>query len=481
MYPKRNKSWIKHWDFIILDIASMILAFCLGYRIRMGRWFTFDNGTYLNLLLVYVAADFLVILAGNMYRNSIRRGYLVEFGRTIVQIIIVTGIVSGWFFVQKRGAVFSRLMVLYTFLIYLLISYVLRILRKYYLRTHPDRGRKKEPLVVFTLSALAPDVLRDVGMGQYTVSGLILMDTDAAGSTVSSVPVIASKETYREVLTDKWVDGVLIAYPDAAEVPNELINCLVEAGFTVHVKLYNSSRLTGSVRSVGKIGEYTVMTCAIQSLSVWQIAAKRLFDIVIGLIGTAVTGVLYLVLAPLIRRASPGPVIFKQERIGRNGRHFMMYKFRSMVPGADAMKEDLQDENVVESGLMFKMHDDPRIIGSKVLPDGTYVKGIGNFIRDTSLDEFPQFLNVLKGDMSVIGTRPPTVDEWQQYELRYRARMAIKPGITGLWQVSGRSKVTDFDEVMRLDMQYIEDWSPRLDLLIFLRTVRKVLTREGAG
>lgn len=136
-----------------------------------------------------------------------------------------------------------------------------------------------------------------------------------------------------------------------------------------------------------------------------------------------------------------------------------MYKFRSMYMDAEERKAELMKENRVQDGMMFKLDFDPRIIGSKKLPDGTIKKGVGNFIRDWSLDEFPQFLNVLKGDMSLVGTRPPTVDEWDKYELHHRARLATKPGLTGMWQVSGRSNITDFEEVVKLDKQYISEWT----------------------
>jgi len=137
-------------------------------------------------------------------------------------------------------------------------------------------------------------------------------------------------------------------------------------------------------------------------------------------------------------------------------------------------------QNRIQDGLMFKLEADPRIIGCKILPDGTVKKGIGNFIRDFSLDEFPQFFNVLKGDLSLVGTRPPTVDEWNKYQYHHRARMAIKPGITGLWQVSGRSNITDFEQVVELDKKYIREWSFGMDLKILLKTVLVVLGREGS-
>ena len=153
--------------------------------------------------------------------------------------------------------------------------------------------------------------------------------------------------------------------------------------------------------------------------------------------------------------------------IGKNGRRFKIYKFRSMYMDAEERKKELMEKNKM-SGLMFKMDDDPRITK------------VGKFIRKTSIDEFPQFFNVLKGDMSLVGTRPPTEDEFKQYKARYKKRLAMKPGITGLWQVSGRSSITDFEDVVKLDVQYIENWSFGLDLKILLQTVLVVLKHDGA-
>ena len=233
-------------------------------------------------------------------------------------------------------------------------------------------------------------------------------------------------------------------------------------------------------QSVGRFGDYTVLTTSISIATPVQQLAKRMLDIVGGAIGCLITGILFLFLAPAIFITSPGPIFFTQERVGRNGKRFRIYKFRSMYMDAEERKKELLKLNQHGDGLMFKMEADPRIIGCKILPDGRVKKGLGNFIRDWSLDEFPQFFNVLKGDMSLVGTRPPTLDEWERYEPHHRARLAVRPGITGLWQVSGRSKITDFEEVVRLDTKYIVDWSMALDLKILLKTVKVVIFRDGA-
>ena len=175
-----------------------------------------------------------------------------------------------------------------------------------------------------------------------------------------------------------------------------------------------------------------------------------------------------LITAIAIKIDSKGPVIFKQTRVGLNGRHFKMYKFRSMIQDAEAKKKELMAKNKVASGLMFKMDDDPRITK------------VGKFIRKTSIDELPQFFNVLFGTMSLVGTRPPTVDEVSKYDTRHWRRLSVKPGITGMWQTSGRSEITDFEEVVALDKEYIDNWSMWLDIKILFKTVIQVFMRKGA-
>ena len=207
---------------------------------------------------------------------------------------------------------------------------------------------------------------------------------------------------------------------------------------------------------------------------------KRLMDIAGGLVGCLVTAILFIFVAPAIYIASPGPIFFSQERVGKNGKRFKMYKFRSMYMDAEARKAELMKDNKLGDAKMFKLDFDPRVIGNKVMPDGSHKTGIGDFIRRTSIDEFPQFFNVLKGDMSIVGTRPPLISETNCYELHHKARLAIKPGITGMWQVSGRSDITDFEEVVRLDKEYIENWNIGLDMKILIKTVLVVLRKEGS-
>lgn len=205
-----------------------------------------------------------------------------------------------------------------------------------------------------------------------------------------------------------------------------------------------------------------------------------MFDIICGLLGCILTLVICIFIGPAIYIASPGPIFFSQERVGKNGKKFKMYKFRSMYLDAEERKAELMKDNKLGDGKMFKLDFDPRVIGNKVMPDGSHKTGVGEFIRKTSLDEFPQFFNVLKGDMSIVGTRPPLISETNLYEYQHFARLAIKPGITGMWQVSGRSEIIDFDEVVKLDKYYIENWNLGLDIKILLKTVLVVVCKKGA-
>jgi exopolysaccharide biosynthesis polyprenyl glycosylphosphotransferase len=198
-----------------------------------------------------------------------------------------------------------------------------------------------------------------------------------------------------------------------------------------------------------------------------ELLLKRLMDIAGALVGCFICIIFGLIVAPLIFLEDPGPIIFKQKRVGRNGKYFYIYKFRSMYQDAEAKLQTLKDQNEMQ-GFMFKMKNDPRITK------------IGKILRKTSIDELPQFFNVLEGSMSLIGTRPPTVDEYHQYSAHHKRRISIKPGITGLWQVSGRSKITDFEEIVRLDCFYIDHWSIAGDIKILLKTFAAVFTGKGS-
>ena len=247
----------------------------------------------------------------------------------------------------------------------------------------------------------------------------------------------------------------------------EYIDACLDMGVSVRiiVKLFQAH---GAQRYVSSVGTYPVVTYHRVCLNDSSRAMKRIIDIIGSLIGIILSSPIMLITAIAIKLDSKGPVIFKQERAGINGKIFKMYKFRSMCVDAEELKAKLQEQNEVKDGMMFKIKDDPRITK------------VGKFIRKTSIDELPQFFNVLIGNMSLVGTRPPTLDEVAKYERTHWRRMSIKPGITGMWQVSGRSQITDFDEIVELDTIYIDQWSIMLDFKIMFKTVICMLRKKGA-
>lgn len=192
---------------------------------------------------------------------------------------------------------------------------------------------------------------------------------------------------------------------------------------------------------------------------------KRLIDIVGALIGLLITTFIFLPVAIAIQIDNPGPILYRQQRCGLRGRPFTMWKFRSMVAGADKIQHLVQNQ---AKGHLFKNQNDPRITQ------------VGHFLRKTSLDEFPQFWNVLMGDMSLVGTRPPTPNEVAHYNARHWKRLNVRPGITGEWQVNGRSTVEDFEDVVRLDLNYQQKWSIAYDLRLLVQTIKVVLDKRGA-
>lgn len=194
---------------------------------------------------------------------------------------------------------------------------------------------------------------------------------------------------------------------------------------------------------------------------------KRVLDVVFGLLGSLAAIPIIAIAAIPLKLESKGPLFFTQTRVGKNGRTFKIYKLRTMYADAEAKKAELLAHNEMQ-GHMFKMENDPRITK------------VGRFLRKTSLDELPQFFNILKGDMSLVGTRPPTMDEFIQYESHHKRRLSMPAGLTGMWQTSGRSDITDFEEVVRLDLQYIDNWSVALDLQLMLKTIAVLFKRQGA-
>ena len=300
----------------------------------------------------------------------------------------------------------------------------------------------------------------------YQITGYVLWDgTDARNEY--ELEIFGDSKDYLEKVKLLPLDEVFIYLPNASKkVIREIVNAFQTMGVVCHYNI-DVADLHTNIRTIDNLAGFNVVTYSMNSIDYNKKMLKRAMDILGALVGSLITIFLYPFIALAIKAESKGPVLFKQKRVGRNGRVFSIYKFRSMYMDAEERKKELQAQNEM-SGLMFKMDNDPRITK------------VGAFLRKTSLDELPQFFNILKGDMSLVGTRPPTVDEYERYNFHYKRRLSMTPGLTGMWQVSGRSEITDFDDVVRYDLEYIDNWSLTLDMKILFQTIGVVLLRKGS-
>ena len=482
MYKKTSRDWLKHVDFLILDLVCLQLSFYIAYCIRHGLQNMYANELYASMAMVLLLIDIVVEVVFENLHNVLKRGYWNEVIQTTKQVLEVFAVSTVYLVTVQNAEQFSRMVLYLTMVIYWILSYCVRLLWKTYLKQHRKYVSKRSLLIVTKkdrLEALQAELAKE-WYAMFQIPGIAVVDADMTGQRVGEYNIIANADNVVEYTRTAWVDEVLIDIAPGEERSEKLIEQFLEMGTVTHFRVSHVIESSGRKLIVEKFGSGPVVTASINYASPRQLFMKRCLDILGGLVGCILTGILCIFLAPAIYIQSPGPIFFSQIRVGKNGKKFRLYKFRSMYMDAEQRKAELMKQNKMSDGKMFKLDEDPRIIGSKILPDGTYKKGIGNFIRDWSIDEFPQFFNVLKGELSLVGTRPPLVSEVEQYELRHYTRLVMKPGITGMWQVSGRSSITDFDEVVKLDQEYIENWSFGKDLKILAKTVVAVLKKDGA-
>ena len=471
MYRKSKINWMKHLDFTIVDLIFLTIAYYLSIFLRYGVTHqTYRTVMYLQLWVTILLIYFLIAMFSSAYKNILRRTRYQELRAALVQVALTFLLFTAFIFFSQQAYLFSRQVLIQTGLISAILIYIARIVWKRIIRLHMLNNVNLPHLLVIADKDTATRVIRTMKKRRYNmfyISGAAIVDQDMTGKEILGIPVVCNASEIRHYVVSEVVDEVFLSINDQRR-QRSLTNYLLEAGVTIHISLVdNSTSLPNSMTE--KLGGHIVLTTTNNAAEGWQLFFKRAMDIVGSLIGLLITGILYLFIAPRIRRADPGPVFFSQTRIGKNGRPFQIYKFRSMYLDAEKRKKELMAENEMQ-GLMFKMEHDPRIL-----------PGIGEKIRSRSLDEFPQFLNVLKGDMSLVGTRPPTMEEFRQYDAHHKMRLSFKPGITGLWQVSGRSTITDFEKIVALDNEYIKKWNLRLDIRILFKTVGVVISKQGAS
>ena len=347
---------------------------------------------------------------------------------------------------------------------------------------HFQRSWGMESLVgIVTTADRADRLISEIGKDwSRRIVGVTLLEAthEIVGTEIDGIAVRANFTDFMDWIRREALDEVYVDVPmDSGESFIPYLEEMESMGLTVHFRLPLLDRIEEACcdetsaarlsRTLGRCAGGNIVTMGTVELKLRDQIAKRCMDIAGGLVGCLLSIPIIAIVAIPLKIESPGPLFFKQKRVGRNGRYFYIHKLRSMYMDAEERKKELLAQNEM-NGLMFKMEDDPR------------VTKVGKFIRKTSIDELPQFFVVLRGDMSLVGTRPPTVDEYKQYESHHKRRLSMKPGITGLWQVSGRSNIEDFEEVVKLDVTYIDNWSLWNDIKILFKTVYVVFAGRGA-
>lgn len=471
MYQRKSK--LPNLFLLFLDGICIIVSLILANYIRNGRLFKSDDlrmnfGMLLGVSLV-------VFLSMNLLRSTNRniflRGPLHELVHIIQNnLIMFSGVAVILYFLNLIEA-YSRLVFLYFIPLDCLFMFVCHQSWKKMLPVLYQKLGETRKLLMAADEKYAAALVQDLkGMKDfgYELTGIALIDMADMPERFDGILVVSDEKGLVEYCKNASLDELIIAVSREREsrILAEMEK-LAEMGITIHYQIPVPDLKGAGHKVLSQFGRFYTVTYANKIAPIGQLLLKRLLDLCGAAAGCMLLLLLTVILAPLIKLESKGPVFFAQKRVGRNGRIFKMYKFRSMYADAEERKKELMKQNEMQ-GLMFKIENDPRITK------------IGQFMRKTSLDEFPQFINILKGDMSLVGTRPPTLDEFAQYSPYHKKRLSFRPGLTGMWQVSGRSDITDFEEIVRLDVEYIDNWSFMLDVKILLKTVLAVFQGNGA-
>lgn len=496
-----NSGKLKRALELIVEIISILLANLLSYILFDSSFISkvpdFEIEYWMGYAVIIALSLVIVFFCFPSPINITKRNRIMEIVSALRNCAITFSLIAVMLIVTKNRLLESRYLLFGDFIFYCIFSlngrYILKRAMLHYLPnskhatmvgviTTVERGNKFIPDLLEDWSknvkavALVDTICENGIYKQYkTINGngsIAIKSELEVINDIAGVPVVANASSLMGWIRTASLDEVYInlPYSGEAKIP-ELIEELEDMGITVKINLPTLETIVQNSK-FGNVDCEVNANCpmAVFSPAVFKerdLQIKKIFDIVGGIVGSIVSLPVILITAIPLLIESPGPLIFKQQRVGKNGRIFDIYKLRSMYVDAEERKKALMEQNTM-NGHMFKIDDDPRITK------------VGKIIRSLSIDELPQFWNVVRGDMSLIGTRPPTIDEFEKYESHHKRRLSLKPGITGMWQVSGRSNIQDFEEIVKLDCEYIDNWSLWLDLKIFFKTIWVLLTRKGA-
>lgn len=462
---------IENCGLLLADIPSVVISFFIAYQLRLMKYNHVKDSVSLRVFLIVLVIDILYHIILNDGVHFFSRSLLSEAFKSLQRSLVMFVATGFLIYAFRMEDGFSRLILGYFIAINFVLTVLLRLLIKAVLLSDFKQGKKGDRILLVTTSSHIDELIKSIekdNSWSYKIDSIALLDCDRIGEKVGEFNIVANKENIHEVLTSTIVDVVFIYESGLGkEELNDLIISVQQTGAMCHCSIELPGENLFNV-STGKFADYPVITYSSINFDYRMRLLKRGIDVVGALVGLILTAIITPFVALAIKIDSPGPVFFKQTRLSKNGRKFKIVKFRTMYRDAEERKKELMAQNEMQ-GNMFKMENDPRITK------------VGAFLRKTSIDELPQFWNILMADMSLVGTRPPTVDEFNKYTETQKRRLSIRPGLTGMWQVSGRSKITDFDEIVKLDLEYIDNWSIGLDIKILFKTIWVVFARKGAS
>lgn len=482
MITKREK--LQYGYLFLIDLLSLVLSIGLAWGLTAGvlhKMGDFQLDDLVEACFLLLLAYILTFFTFDQSENIVNRTPVREVEIAVRFNFLLTLIDAACLALTKASMLHSRYFLVFVPIIDVFVmTGAHAVLKKMLVSSRYTKGIQSLVGVVTTQENASP-ILEELKKDwSKRVTGLAILEAvpEQLHTEIDGVKIEANFDNFMDWLRQAALDEV---YLDVAQESEENMLPYLEEmesmGLTVHFRLPVLDRIekaccdeTSAVRisrELSRCAGGNVVTMGTVELKLRDQVLKRTMDIVGGIVGCIISIPIIALVAIPLKLESPGPLIFKQRRVGRNGRVFYIHKLRSMYVDAEARKKELMAQNEM-NGLMFKMEDDPRITR------------VGRFIRRTSIDELPQFFDVVRGSMSLVGTRPPTLDEYRQYESYHKRRLSMKPGITGLWQVSGRSDIDDFEEVVKLDVQYIDNWSIWMDIYLLFRTVGVVFDRKGA-
>lgn len=473
---ERYRRWLSI-GFIITDVLLINLAFLVAYWLRYSlQWLQAVDPAYMVSYRAFVpsALALTVLLLGiyrlsGIYRQPRGASWFEEVFKvltgTATGIILMVFVIVVFF----RPLFYSRLIFLYAGILITVFLAISRLVGRAVQRHLRKKGLGVDRLLIVGAGEVGRTVMRNIvarpSLG-YHIVGFVDDDPEKGGTDIGRFRALGSTSNIPRLVQELSIDGVILTLPWMyhRKIVSIVAQCERQK---VRVRIVpDVFQLTLSHLDTEYLGGIPMIGVKDISIGRGSLLIKRAMDVIISLVGLVLLAPLFLVIALAIKLGSPGPVLFRQIRVGKGERLFTLYKFRSMREGAEIEQEKLLDQNEA-TGPLFKIRNDPRITP------------VGRILRRASLDELPQLGNVLMGHMSLVGPRPAPPNEVQRYQRWHKDRLEVSPGMTGLWQVSGRSELT-FDEMVLLDLYYIENWSPGLDLQILIKTIPQFFLGAGA-